>query len=57
MPFKSEKQRGWMYSNLPDMARKFMKEEDGKETFRNANPRYEANKKYRNIINKKVRTT
>lgn len=46
-----------MYSNLPDMARKFMKEEDGKETFRNANPRYEANKKYRNIINKKVRTT
>ena len=52
-----EQQRGWMYSNLPDMARKFMKEEDGKETFRNANPRYEANKKYRNIINKKVRTT
>ena len=27
MPFKSEKQRKWMHSNEPDMAKKWEKEE------------------------------
>ena len=31
MPFKSEKQRKWMHTNEPDMAKKWEKEEDVEE--------------------------
>ena len=35
MPFKSEKQRKWMYANEPEMAKKWEKEEAIKEKLRN----------------------
>jgi hypothetical protein len=31
MPFKSEKQRRWMYANEPEMAEKWEKEEEKRE--------------------------
>ncbi len=31
MPFKSEKQRKWMYANKPKMAKKWEKEVSGKK--------------------------
>jgi len=31
MPFKSEKQRRWMYANEPEMAEKWEKEEKSEE--------------------------
>ena len=35
MPFKSEKQRKWMYANEPEMAKKWEKEEAIKGKLRN----------------------
>ena len=35
MPFKSEKQRKWMYANDPEMAKKWEKEESIKGKLRN----------------------
>ena len=31
MPFKSEKQRRWMYANEPEMAKRWSEEEDDEE--------------------------
>lgn len=31
MPFKSEKQRRWMYANEPEMAKRWSEEEDEEE--------------------------
>jgi len=31
MPFKSKRQRGWMYANIPNVAEKWQKEEELKK--------------------------
>ncbi len=36
MPFKSDKQRRWMYANEPEMAKEWSAKEDSEETFNGA---------------------
>ena len=36
MPFKSDKQKRWMYANEPEMAKEWSAKEDSEETFNGA---------------------
>jgi len=36
MPFKSDKQKRWMYANKPEMAKEWSAKEDSEETFNGA---------------------